>query len=346
MADNIATSPDGEIHEPRLGVYVLTEFVFCPRAGLCAHETQREEEDESPPPSFFSFNPLYSLPEIDAALQRAMNETTWYAAVAGISVVVAILLSVWVDKLVGATAVFGMLWFLVFAVQRGIHVFQLNRLRNQALAGQHREPNPNLPTNQDIHWWDLIRAGFESQPIQDPLIDSELNFDGRPRLLLRRGNVVVPVWRMLHYDGLLYPQNYIRMAAFCHLVQKSFGVGVECPYGIILYGHELDGVAIPFTAQRRSDFIEALRSFRQAIEDTKHRTDPHPPDSSLCSGCPYGRPRMQVEGETDSIFNGEPVPADLASTADNQCFHSLCGDRFRWLPPHALVEERDLRRHG
>ena len=93
----IASTPDGEIHEPRLGVYVLTEFVFCLRAGLCAHETGRDE-DEEPPLSFFSFNPLYSLPEIEASLQQAVNEMTWYLGGAALSAVLAVILSLWFGK--------------------------------------------------------------------------------------------------------------------------------------------------------------------------------------------------------------------------------------------------------
>ena len=342
----IASAPDGEIHEPRLGVYVLTEFVFCPRAGLCTHETGHEQDEELPPRSFFSFNPLYSLPEIEASLQQAVSELTWYLGGAAVSAVLAVILSLWIDKLVGVAGAFGILWFLTFAVQRGIHALQLNQQRKQAQAGKHKEPNPNLPDVQDVHWWDLLQAGFESQPVQDPLIDSELNFWGRPDRYLRRGNVVIPVWRMPHYDGRLHPQNLVRMAAYCHLVQKSFGAGVESPYGIILFGHGLDGVAIPFTSQRRADFLEALRSAREAIDKTKRRTDPPPADPALCSGCQHGRPRIQVPGETDSICNGVSLPVIPAFTANGQCLHSLCGDRFRWLPPHNDVEKKDLRSHG
>jgi hypothetical protein len=347
MANNtdpnaIATAADGEIHEPRLGVYVLTEFVFCPRAGLCAHETGHNEEENSPPLSFFSFNPLYTLGEIEATLQRAISEMTWFVAGAGFSAVLAALLTVWINKFVGFAGVFGVLWFLTFAMQRGIHAFQLNQQRKQALAGKQREPTPNS-SDQEIHWWDLIQAGFETQAAQDPLIDPELNFWGSPDRYLRRGNVVIPVWRMPHYDGRLYPQNYIRMAAYCHLVQKSFGVGVECPYGIILFGHGLDGIAISFTSQRRADFIETLRSARKTIEETGQRTDPPPPDPAMCARCPYGKPRLHVANETDNICNGIPLRVKPALAPDGKCLHSLCGDRFRWLPPHEDVEEKDLR---
>ena len=44
----VALTPDGKIHEPPLGVYVLTEFVFCPRAGLCTHEAGHEHEEYDP----------------------------------------------------------------------------------------------------------------------------------------------------------------------------------------------------------------------------------------------------------------------------------------------------------
>lgn len=339
----IASASDGEIHEPALCVYVLTEFVYCPRAGICAHETERDEEDDSPPLSFFSFNPLYTIPEIETALQRALTEMTWYIAVAAFSAVLAAWLTLWIDKLVGIAGWFGLLWFLTFAVQRGVIAFQLNQQLKQARAGKNREPNPNVSDVQDIHWWDLIQAGFGSHPVQDPWIDPELNFSGRPTQYLRRGNTVIPVWRMRHYDGRRHPQNFIRMAAYCHLVAKTFGAGVESPYGIILFGHGLDGVAIPFTSKRRMDFIEALRSAREAIDKTNKRTHPPPADPALCKRCPYGIPVLHVPNETDNICNGIPLRVIPAETADKKCYHSLCGDRFRWLPPHEDVEEKDLR---
>ena len=114
-----------------LRVYVLTEFVYCPRAGICAHETERDEEDDSPPLSFFSFNPLYTIPEIETALQRALTEMTWYIAVAAFSAVLAAWLTLWIDKLVGIAGWFGLLWFLTFAVQRGVIAFQLNQQLKQ-----------------------------------------------------------------------------------------------------------------------------------------------------------------------------------------------------------------------
>ena len=252
-----------------------------------------------------------------------MSELTWYAAGAAFSAVLAVLLSIWVDKFVGIAGVFGLLWFLTFAVQRGVNAFQLNQQRKQALAGKHREPNPNSSDVQAVHWWDLIQAGFESQAAQDPLIDPELNFSGSPHRYLRRGNVVIPVWRMRHYDGRLYPQNFIRMAAYCHLVQKSLGAGVESPYGIILFGHGLDGVAIPFTLQRRMDFIESLRSAREAIDKTNKRTDPPPADPAVCAHCPYGKPILHVPNETENICNGIPLRVVPAETPDRICYHSL-----------------------
>lgn len=340
------TSADGEIHEPPLGVYVLTEFIYCQRAGLCAHETGTDEEEDLPPVSFFSFNPLYSIPEIEAALQQAITELTWCVAGSAVSAILAVVLSIWINKFVGIAGIFGLLWFLTFSVQRGVQAFHLHQQRKHALEGKHREPNPNSSDVQDVHWWDLIQAGFESQLAQERMIDSELNFSGRPTRFLRRGNVVIPVWRMPHYDGRLYSQNYVRMAAYCHLVEKSLGTGVESPYGVILFGHGLDGVAIPFTQQRRSDFIEALRAAREAIDKAGRRTDPGPADPSLCSRCCYGKPRVQVPAETESICNGVSLPVIPAFTAKGQCLHSLCGDRFRWLPPHEDVEAMDLRSHG
>src|SRR5262245_39357511 len=55
--------------QPRLGVYVLTEFVFCPRAGLCAYELAREEAESSLPAAGKRAR-YYTLQDIEAALVR------------------------------------------------------------------------------------------------------------------------------------------------------------------------------------------------------------------------------------------------------------------------------------
>ncbi len=333
---------DGEIHEPHLGVFVLTEFVYCARAGLCAWETGHEEVD-MPARSYFFFNPLYSLAEIEAALQRTVTELTWFMAGAAFSAALAAALAVLINPTIGLVAAVGVIWFLGFAGLRGIRAAQLNHQRKQALAGKLREPDPNSPDVQPIHWWDFIRAGFVTQSVHDRLVDSERNFSGRPDRFLRRGNTIIPVWRMPHYAGRLFPQNFIRMSAYCQLVQQSLGAGVECPYGITLFEHGWDGVAIPVTTQRKAELLEALRAAREIIEKSRRRHGPQPPSPSVCAHCPYGKPRIHVVNETEHVCDGKSLAVIPEVAANGRCYHSLCGDRFRWLPPHEDVAKKDLR---
>ena len=337
------TSADGEIHEPALGVYALTEFVYCPRAGLCTFETGHEEKDDIPPLSFFAFNPLYSLAEIEADLEKALNEMTWLLLCGAFSAGLGFLVSVFFDKLLGLVGVIPLAWFCYFAANRGMRALHLQRQRKEALAAKGSEPNPNSEDVKKIYWWDLLKAGFETQSAQDRLIDEELNFSGKPSRFLRRGNVVIPVWRMGHYSGQLHPQNFIRMAAYCHLVGTSLGAGVECPYGVILFGHGFDGVAIPVSSQRQAEFLDALYRAREIIHQAKRRPGPHAPAPTLCAKCPHGEPKKRKPNESDNICNGKTLLVIPAVASDSQCFHSLCGDRFRWLPPHEEVEKKDLR---
>lgn len=331
---------EGEIPEPRLGVFVLTEFVFCPRAGLCAHESGFEEKEELPPVSFFSFDPLYSLSEIETGIEQAMNELLWHAAGVALSAGGGLLLSLLVDPFLGLAGVLGLIWFLTFATRCGIRLHRLNEQRKEALAAQLREPDPKSEVEQKVHWWDFARAGFETQEVREALVDEALNFSGRPKRLLRRGNMVIPVWRMPHYRNELFPQNYVRLAAYCHLIRASIGNEIESPYGVILFGHGFDGVAIPFTAARSNEFLKALDEARQTI---RRATAPESP--TCCVKCPYGRPKRYVPDETDHVCLGKALHPCTATAPDDKRFHSLCGDRFRWLPPHAATKELELELH-
>jgi hypothetical protein len=140
----------------------------------------------------------------------------------------------------------------------------------------------------------------------------------------------------------IYPQHFIRMAAFCQLVLESLGAGVECPYGVILFGDGFDGVAIPFTPTRRDEMVRALEQARDAIHRTRYGSGLKPEAAHVCAKCHYGRPKRHEANETDHVCNGKTLILVPAIAPDDKVFHSLCGDRFRWLPPHETVEEMEL----
>jgi len=338
---------DGEIPDPPLGVYVLTEFAFCPRAGLCAFETKRDERDDSPPLSFFSYDPLFRLEDIETALQETFRELTIYSFAAFVTAAAGLLLSRHVDDLLGlVVGVVGVLWLSVFLVQKSVRAFKLLRQRREALAARNRVPDPDSPEPQPIHWWDFLRAGFKTEERHVELLDHELNFSGTPTRFLvdEDSKTVIPVWRMRHHKGQLYRQNFIRMAAYCHLVLRSMGGETKCPYGVILFGHGFDGVAIPFTPERRDDFLKALDEARLIINRRRNRPKDAaaPASTTLCKSCVYGKPKPYKPNESENVCNGKSLSALPAKTPEEYYFHSLCGDRFDWLPPHDDVKKKDL----
>lgn len=74
--------------------------------------------------------------------------------------------------------------------------------------------------------------------------------------------------------------------------------------------------------------------------------NPHvnPPQSlSHCKGCQHGRPREYIQGRSETVLNGQPLPPRTAKGNDRKHYHSPCGDRFGWIPPHELAEPKGLR---
>jgi hypothetical protein len=338
---------EGEIPEPPLGVYVLTEFAFCPRAGLCAFETKGDEPSDMPPLSFFSYDPLYRLHDIEIALEQAFKELLLYSFAAFMAATGGALLWLFVDDLLGlAVGVVGVLWLSVFVLQKSIRAFRLLRQRREALAARDRVPDPDSTEIERIHWWDFLRAGFTTEERHVELMDHELNFSGKPTryLVHEKTNMVIPVWRMRRYKGQLYRQNFIRMAAYCHLVLQSMGKETKCPYGVILFEHGFDGVAIPFTPERRDECLKVLEEARAIINRRRHRPNDAdaPVNANLCKTCAYGKPKPLKPNESEHVCNGKSLRPVPAKTPNEQYLHSLCGDRFDWLPPHEDVQRKDL----
>ena len=72
---------------------------------------------------------------------------------------------------------------------------------------------------------------------------------------------------------------------------------------------------------------------------------PAAPPDNRCSGCHCGKPRKHVAGKSDTILNGRATCAG-ADEGGQRHYHSTCGDRFKWVPPHddsialGIAEER------
>ena len=259
----VDVSRDGEITKPSrmraqpddpfLGVYVLTEFIFCPRAGVIAHEAGQDESAEDLGPVKLDYMPEYDLHEIERALQELKGQLWLW----GIGVVAALFLTGVVTYTVHPES----LW-IGLAVVAGI-VYKMMRLFSRAwvLAGRQwaclhaepKEPDPTATEVQPVNWWELMKAGFRSIKYQDGLTDEGLDVvratvarappwlaaDTRvPRCCAARRNSIV--------------STTPRMAAYCHLLEVR--EGGESPYGIILFGHYLRGRGSPQQPDHQGGF--------------------------------------------------------------------------------------------
>lgn len=333
--DDFDDAPD----DAWIGVHVLTEFVFCPRAGLIAHDSKADDSgDEYWLRPNLDFQPCYELLHIEHQLQQQLNQFWWSC---GILVLL----------LLAAGTAF-LLQYFRWMIPPGLALLflsvrmrdQLNavlrslELRREALAPRGAEPDPRHDTPQAVNWWQLLQAGFQSVSYPEPLRDESLRLAGRPWRILRKGDWRIPVFRTWPQREMarpqLYPQHFVRMEAYGHLLEHC--EGGETPYGVILFGDSFDGMTVPLDAAGRQRFHEALSQAHSILRQSKQQPQklPPAPARSWCLGCPHGVPRIYRSGASDVRRNRMVLNPYLAPGLDQKTHHSVCGDWFQWIPPH------------
>ncbi|MCI0402396.1 MAG: hypothetical protein L0212_02600 [Acidobacteria bacterium] len=338
---NVVVTPSESL--PHLGVYVLTEFVFCPRAGLCALGAEREEEEE-PPPAWGRWPAYYTLREIEGGLVRAFRHVwvlLFLTVAAGVSGVVLehVAVAYWPLGL-GAAC----LWFGLCTAQRGVLIVALELRRRRALGAPPVEPDPASSAPQVVQWWELLRADFEPIPVPASLHDPEWNLSGRPWRLLRKGGRLIPVWRLNNPNREIHLQHRVRMVAYCHLLERSLGSEGCAPYGVILFGDSYEGTTVSFSLANLQTLFAELSRAHQSIRDSERGVDPPEPNSArLCWGCPHGRPEPYRPGRSNHRHLGRSLPVVRAVDARERVYHSHCGDRSCWLPRHEVTINKNLR---
>ena len=328
---------------PWIGVHVLTEFVFCPRAGVIAFEQRRidtgEEIDGSPR---LDYLPDFEIELIEVALQK-----TWSGIWA---------LLTWTPPVVLITGIAGFLldwrlWLILVAFgvwlfrRLFVHlrdVLKLSARLRAARAATPKEPDPDSTESQPVNWWSLLKCGFTPVEYQDPHEDASWHLAGKPWRVLHKGAHRIPVFRKRWGKAEVYPQNVARMAAYCHVIEKA--EGSSAPYGIILFGNGYDGVTIPNSAGNQESFRQALTRARRLVEavQTEGLMPDLPVRSTVCHACRLGLPRVYRKGITDTELDGRQLPAYRTRGEDRRVYHSICGDRFRWVPPHDVAAARGL----
>ena len=327
---------DGQ--DPFVGVHALTEFIYCPRAGILAFELEHDHGSDEQPN--LSSLPRWSLARIERRLHTSMRQLVLFVTM-GVTVIV--LLAVFHQDL--ALPVTWGCVFLVLAIARRTIgcaqkvrvLFQRYRLASQAVA---YEPAAHHPSPQSVNWWSLLGAGFESIAYKDALRDEQWKLIGRPWRVLRKGSLRIPVFITKGCSDLRR-QHFARMSAYCHLLIRC--EGAKSPYGVVIDHDTYQGWTIPYTAASRKVFHDGLIAARATIRKARMGVEPGPASNcNVCRRCPFGRPRVHRKGKTETKRDGRLLRVNGRMGVDRRMYHSPCGDRFGWVPPHEKAFSKGL----
>ena len=322
--------------DPFVGVHALTEFIYCPRAGILAFELEREQGPEEQ--ANLSSLPRWSLVRIERRLQSLIRQLELFVAIA---VAVSIFLVVYhhnMPAIVGCGLALVAIASGVMRCVRGVKV--LYRRRRQALQAEAHEPTVDHVEPQSVNWWSLLKAGFESIAYKDALRDEQWKLLGRPWRVLRKGSLRIPVF-VTRDCPTLRRQHFTRMAAYCHLLTRC--EGADSPYGVVIERDTYRGWTVPYTPASRKAFHDGLVTARTTIRQARMGVEPvSPVNRSVCRGCPLGKPYVHRRGKTETNQRWQPIRVNGRRGVDGRLYHSLCGDRFGWTPPHEKAFRKGL----
>jgi hypothetical protein len=336
-------------HAPPLGVHVMSEFMYCPRAGIIAIDQQQEDNgcEAGIAPSLGGL-PTHELHLIEQALQQYRQQLA-YSICLNVAVLLFALLALLSSWGVIALLMLAGMYLPAKSLLGLLRDYDMLRQRlRDAQTAAIQEPDWSLRIPQPIQWWRLIRAGFDSVEKQAALADHDLRLAGKPWRVLQRGERHVPVIAIRvdvakddrRREGQFSPQLRARLAAYAYLISRI--EGAQADWAIVLFGNSTDGVAVPIEESMLSLLAEGLLAARRQVLD--YRADPSISPApargmSPCVGCPHGKP---IHPERKSVFRGVEVTQLITRSADGKRFHSTCGDRFRWVPPHEQAKRLGL----
>lgn len=341
--DELSAGPN----DPWIKVHVLSEFVFCKRAGIVAFEAERDDlgVEEEDPRANVNYMPRHELDAIIRDIEHTTQSLVRWLPVPIVSALVTLTAGWWLGW---CPAVVGI--FLTMGLSKPIFTAldRLKELKELYAYTQSRkpiEPDPLNSADQRIDWWELHKAGFESFAPPRKLDDESVRLAGKPWRILRREHLMIPVFKkkMSGKDPeKIEDTHYARSAAYCHLLQQ--GAGVESPYGIVLFDidNEFEGRALNFSAARKK-FRDGLVMARLTVRDSKGGVVPDAAYASLCNGCPHGKPMATKHSTLVRPGSDLSLPLLVAKGADEREYHSDCGDRFNWIPPHEKALKKELK---
>ena len=148
-----------EKDDPQLSVHVLSEFVYCPRAGLCLYEQDADHDEPQEDVNLF-FLPMHEPQELGLLLESLMRQFQWILF-GGLGGFVLLLFAAWW---------FGgmVLWLATAAIlaltawglyDRGYWAYMTQQQLQMWQDARPQMPDPDLPKIQDVDWRDLIASG-------------------------------------------------------------------------------------------------------------------------------------------------------------------------------------------
>jgi len=208
-----------------VGVHVLSEYVFCPRAAVLARESGKDDGEVEHPlgprlDGFADYDERRFVEELHAAWGE---------------------LRFWLTLLAPATLLMLLAWRLVsgyagvvaqpaavaFRRESGcalMRIWQLVRERAIFAAAVPATIDLASPEIREVNWWSLRKAGFrlpEAQrglPLPRSTIGGLAVADAHEDRILR-----IPVVRKHRGKRQCRPQQVVRIAAYCRLMRRTKG---------------------------------------------------------------------------------------------------------------------------
>ena len=344
-----------ELKPEVIGVHTLSEFVFCPRAGVISHEQQKDDRGVGDDFADLSYMPNYEMDAIGPKIRKLRNriEKCLIGLFAGI-------IFTWATYML-LKPFLGFLCLLVLlpvgsiACYRMFQDWQTIQKLNEELAAyktaSEKLPDLDSPMSEILSWPSLLKS-CDVERCHDMMIDEEIGIAGSPWKLLRRGQVCMPVFickqpkphtepanNPLHS---IYAQHFVRMRAYCHLIEKCTGARSLC--GIVVFSGTFTAVALKFANSNDADrqFELALLSAQETLKEYAAQDDVNAPAKSLCKNCHLGNPRRYRHSGRTILKKGATKRARLNVIGEGKSrksLHSTCGDFFDWIPPNERARE-------
>jgi len=320
----------------RAGVHVLSEYVFCGRAGELAFESEDEDQGEEGSrfgPRLDGFCYDYDEALFNDTIRNDWGELrrwlTWLAPAALLPFVA------WrLHSAVAALVISLPMFWVVAQILESVKALITHLRARHIYRAASTATIDMAPTNLiQVDWWALRKAGFDCHKPVDAYRNDLLI--GKPwRVLVKDTMWRIPVIRKHRGEAVCRPQHLVRAAAYCQLVETC--EGGRAPFAVLLFGGTYDCVIIPNNAASKRDLAQALEDFFEflRIYDGGGFV-PEVPTDNRCRGCHWGRPIPMSE---PTILKGQTLwPLRIEGIRKGE-FHCPCGDRFNFVPLHADIQ--------